>query len=257
MTVTPTWPKTNPVTFALLATCLAMFAFAACSPGPPSAEEIIARTREAMGQLTSYQWTSSNNAVSDGRFGAPITIRTNNFSGSWRSDGRTELTWLGLGSDGQSPEAGFFRRHIQIGDQAVVEYPFNEVFVTNPGISGLDAQLPGLYEDDRVLARGPDSEMDGRRLFTLESITDEETGPRSEDPAGPVGHRSRMTTYFIDMERFFIVHRGEQNRTELPVLGIGGTELQSTLQSINTVYFAFNEPVDIEFPEGFDPAASP
>ncbi|MCH7734339.1 MAG: hypothetical protein IH961_03870, partial [Chloroflexi bacterium] len=113
--MTPTWPKSIPATLAIPAISVVAFALASCSSGPPSAEEIIARTREAMGQLTTYRWSATHNTVSDGRFGALTTVRTDNYSGAWRADGRTEWRWLG--ADGQSSESGFFRRLIQIGDQ--------------------------------------------------------------------------------------------------------------------------------------------
>ncbi len=209
-----------------------------------------------MSQLTSYQWTSTHNTVSDGRFGAPLNSESQTWSGAWRSDGRSELYLREI--DGRVAESGFFRRYIKIGDQAAFQFANDEIFATSPdALQGIDASLPDLSEDGRRWSKGTDREVDGRQLFAVESVTEEHTGPRSGDPDGLTGHRTTSTTYFIDTETFIVMRKSEQIRSELPVLGLGGTELQSTLRSVNTIYFAFDEPVDIEFPEGIEPAASP
>ncbi len=251
-----TWTKTIPSVLAdpaigLLAISLVAITGAACSSDSINADEIVAGSREAMGQLTSYQWSSIHNTVRDGRFGALTTTRTSRYIGAWDSNGRVQTTWLG--SDGQSSSAGFFRRTTQIGGQEVREFSNREFFASRPALPPLESQMVELEETGRIWTRGPDSVIDGHSLYTIESAGAEATGPRPGDLEGPVGQRNTATTYYIDPDTFRVTRKINQTRSELPVLGLGGTELQSSLTSVNTTYFGFDEPVEIEFPEGFDP----
>ena len=244
----PTWVKTNRATFAMLATCLTMIALAACSSGPPSAEEIIARSREAMSQLTSYQWSSTHNTVGDGRFGARPVIEQWKETGAARADGRFLIKqFFNPGTHEESS-----RELITIGDTRIYHFDDGSVYEFSPDFRRDKFNPAGLVDGEGwELVRS--TSQDGRDAYVLEITLPDES---AEGRLGPTDTRE-LRTINVDRETYHVLMWSITSETveRLPH-GPGPLELH-TRRTTNTLLSGFNEPVEIEFPDGFEPAAPP
>ncbi len=241
----PKWPNAISPAFAIPA--ISLIALAACSSGSPSAEEIVTRSREAMSQLTSYQWSSTHNTVGDGRFGARPVIEQWTETGAARDDGRylSEQTF-NAGTDGEGSTT-----FIAIGDTSIWHFDDGSIYEF-PHDDPQDRFNPAgsLEGDNWDFVRS--TSLDGRDIYVLTRSL-----PRRlhEETIWPTETSSQWTVY-VDENTYLVVRRSIESETveQLPH-GPGPREIH-TRRTINTFLSAFNEPVDIEFPEGFEPGGS-